>query len=488
MEEECGRAWSVAELAQFAGLPRRTLQREFRRFFGKPPIQALRDIRFKRARRELLRASPTSTVADIATRCGFTHLARFAAEYQRRYRESPSATLRRRAGPLPIVVARPPHTYVSIDRPTLAVLPIEAAGDERWLARIVCEQLADSLRRGRVVAITDGTRARFCLAGRLRKDGWSTRLTLRLIDASGGRLLWASSFTYLPDEACAFEQRVADAVEAAIRPALLAAEMAHAYKAPMGDLRAKDFALRALPHVLALDRKSDALAIELLERAIDLDSHQPLALALAAWSHAQRVIYQFTDNPAQDHVRALQFAAKAASLAGNDATVLAILGTTYNAVHDLRTAEVLVGRALAVDGGSAWAWGRSAWIDSYLGRAEIAAERFKIALELAPDDPLAPSLHVGLGFAYFNLRKYPEAVRWLERAVAKLPSPGWAHRLLTPSYAHLGFHDKAAQSASALRREYPGITINQVMSALPMTETTLQQIAEGLESVGLPLA
>ena len=74
-----------------------TLQRQFRQYFGKTVFAVLRDRRFERARQELLRAAPAASVSDIAARCGFTHLARFSAEYRRRYHENPSATLRRRA-------------------------------------------------------------------------------------------------------------------------------------------------------------------------------------------------------------------------------------------------------------------------------------------------------------------------------------------------------------------------------------------------------
>jgi tetratricopeptide (TPR) repeat protein len=167
--------------------------------------------------------------------------------------------------------------------------------------------------------------------------------------------------------------------------------------------------------------------------------------------------------------------------------VLTMLGNTYNAVHDLQHADLLTGRALALDGSSAWAWGRSAWIESYRGQAESAIERFKIALELNPNDPLVPSLQVGLGFAAFNRGDYRESARWLERAVPKLSSPGWAHRLLCPTYVHLGLDDQAERSLSAFRREDPDATIVQVVSALPLSDVTRARFAEGLERAGLPL-
>src|SRR5690349_19555930 len=90
MRAEPSRALTVRELAAIAGASPRTLQRQFQTFLGKTPQAVLRAIRFERARRDLLRASHTETVSDIALRCGFSHLGRFSIEYHRRYGEKPS--------------------------------------------------------------------------------------------------------------------------------------------------------------------------------------------------------------------------------------------------------------------------------------------------------------------------------------------------------------------------------------------------------------
>src|SRR5262245_48200651 len=86
-------AWTVQELAAHCGIGRRTLQRQFRCFLDKMPMELLRDLRFERARQELLRGSLAS-VTEIAVRNGFNHVGRFAIQYRARYGESPSATLR----------------------------------------------------------------------------------------------------------------------------------------------------------------------------------------------------------------------------------------------------------------------------------------------------------------------------------------------------------------------------------------------------------
>ena len=98
MRANVGHDWTIAELAQAAGLSGRTLQRQFKIFLGKTPWTALSDLRFEAARRELLLGLPETKVMDVALRHGFSHYGRFSVEYRKRYGETPSETLRRRRG------------------------------------------------------------------------------------------------------------------------------------------------------------------------------------------------------------------------------------------------------------------------------------------------------------------------------------------------------------------------------------------------------
>jgi transcriptional regulator GlxA family with amidase domain len=55
----------------------------------------LRHLRLHRAHSELVDADPRSvTVTAVASRWGFLHFGRFAAQYSQLFGESPSATLR----------------------------------------------------------------------------------------------------------------------------------------------------------------------------------------------------------------------------------------------------------------------------------------------------------------------------------------------------------------------------------------------------------
>ena len=90
-------SFTIARLADIAGVSQRSLQKGFQRYAGTSPMSYLRDVRLARVRDDLHDTDPTeATVADIACRWGFVHLGRFAGAYRARYGESPSQTLRHR--------------------------------------------------------------------------------------------------------------------------------------------------------------------------------------------------------------------------------------------------------------------------------------------------------------------------------------------------------------------------------------------------------
>ncbi len=95
MRAQPGRPFTVADLADIAGVGSRALQQSFARYVGMPPMTYLRQVRLSLVHDSLRVADPgATTVAQVAYRYGFTHLGRFAAAYRERYSVAPSETLR----------------------------------------------------------------------------------------------------------------------------------------------------------------------------------------------------------------------------------------------------------------------------------------------------------------------------------------------------------------------------------------------------------
>jgi AraC-like DNA-binding protein/tetratricopeptide (TPR) repeat protein len=478
-----GRDWSVIDLAAVAGVSGRTLQRQFRVFLGKTPGAVLRDVRFECARRELLQGTPGVKVMDVALRCGLLHCGRFSVEYGCRYQETPSETLKRQAVFADALASVPSILVSGRDRPTVSLGPIEAGPENAEIARSIGDELATALTRAGVFVTSRPRSGRYHLTGAIREQDRQTRVVFRLAEAETGRHLSA----YRCDGALGEEEHLATRVVAALQPCLRLAEIEHAQRKPDVGLGAHDLVLRAMPGVLSLDAEGNARALDLLERAMDRDSDHALATALAAWAHVQRVVYHFTTDQAGERARSAALARRARALAG-DATVLAVLGNAFTLLHDLEAADLVIGSALSADGGSAWAWSRSGWIDLYRGDAGSAIERFKIALDLAPHDALAFNNLVGIGCAHFHAGYYRESARWQERALLEHPSATWVHRTLCPAYLLSGSEPEAHRSLATLRGQYPELTISEVRQGLPpLPQSYCDRVVYGLHTAGLPL-
>ena len=486
MRADLGRDWTVPDLAATAGVSSRTLQRMFKDFVGKTPRAALRDIRFERARRVLLQGLPDARVMDVALDCGFPHFGRFSIEYRRRYGETPSRTLRRQVVFVDALASMPAVFLPGRDRPTVALGSIEAGLENAGIARAIADELATALTRAGVSVARQPRSASYQLAGALRGSGGGTRLTVRLIEAETGRHLWAYRSEGAIGGEFAVEEHLATRITAALQPSLRLAEIERAQRKPDAELGAHDLMLRAMPHALALDADGNARALDLLERAMDLDPGHALATSLAAWVHAQRVIYHFSATPLEDRARSAELARRALALAG-DATALAVLGNALTSLHDLEMADLVIRKALSMDGGSAWAWGRSGWIEVYKGDSESAIERFMIARELAPHDSLAFNNLVGIGVAHFAAGRYLEGAHWQERALIEHPSAAWVHRTMCPAYVLGGAAPEARRSLDALRGYYPDLTVARVSQNLPpLPQTARGLVVEALHTVGLP--
>jgi len=89
---------SAGLIAQEAGVSVRALFSGFRKYRDTTPMAFLRTLRLEKVREELLAAQPGQvSITELALKWGFAHLGQFAGAYRRRYGETPSATLKRKA-------------------------------------------------------------------------------------------------------------------------------------------------------------------------------------------------------------------------------------------------------------------------------------------------------------------------------------------------------------------------------------------------------
>jgi AraC-like DNA-binding protein/tetratricopeptide (TPR) repeat protein len=508
MRDRIGEPLKVTEIARRCGVAERTLNAQFRAFLDTSPARYLRQLRLAAAREALLEGRPSVTsVSEVAQRCGFRHFGRFARHYQQCFGETPSATLSPPLRPDAILYAfdGPRARLRSRERPTLAVAPLAYPAEAptlRSVAYAIAEGLAVALTAIRSLDVRftsarhgqDGDTgsprrpdgARYLLAGSLIECAGRLRLTLRLVEAHSGRHVWGETFTDGAGALLRLQDQLVTAVPQSVASRILETEMDRAWRTTPADLDAHGLAMRALALVLRSQPDAARQALDLLYSAIERDPDYALTAALAAWAHAQLVMYNGSTNPAADRDAAQRLNRRAALLDDADALVLTARSAVHTMAGEFDHAAALVARALAIDPTSGCAWGRSAWLHAYAGDYGDAIDRFRRSLSLgAPDGARANAL-VGLGSAYFGSGRYAEATACLQRAVLENPGMWWANRSLSVSLARLGERRRALASMTTLRRACPDLTVSGVVGSVPFRSSFLERLGNGLDDLGLP--
>jgi adenylate cyclase len=506
-----GHKLAMADLVSHCCVPERTLQKHFRAFVGVSPLDYWRRLRLAAARNELLHCADDTSITEIATRFGFNHLGRFAQQYNRRFGESPSSTLRRSLSAHRSASADPgletrksgdiATTGKSADRPSLAVIPCDVASlapEHRYFAEFLSQGMAAVLSRVRSLSVVVGKRsrigwaldtrrlarelgARYLLVGSIAQSGERVRILVRVIDAATSSHIWGDVYDGHAADLFELQDRATKGAMCAIPPQIRGVEIERVRRSPPNELNAYGLTIQAFPLVLASYPGATMRALELLNRAMDFDPDYAPATALAAWCHAQLVMHNGTAAPAEERARALQLGERAGVLDPDDPAVLTARCAVHTMSGEFDRADALVARALALDPTFAWGWQRSGWLSAFRGDPDTAIAHFEYATRL---DPLSSNL-IGIGCAHFDAGRYEGAVFCKRKGSRQQPGTAWIHRTLSVSYARIGEKQAALASIEALRRYSPDLTISKVVNALPFRQDFLNRVAEGLDDLGL---
>jgi len=403
----------------------------------------------------------------------------------------------------------PPPGLTRADIPSIAVLPFDNMSndaDQSYIADGMVDDIIIGLSRvrqlfviarnssftykGRSIDVRQVGRelgVRYVLLGSVRKAAHRVRISGQLVEAETGHHIWAERFEGDLSDVFDLQDRITGSVVGAIQPSIRAAEVARARRKRPDSLDAYDLYMQALPHVAALERRSNAIGLELLHRALQLDPSYVSALAMAAWSHGQRCVYNWSEDAGADRSRAMELATRAVNEAADDAFALSVLGAAHTLVRDFDRAEALLSRAVANEPSCAWGWNRLGWLHGYLGRSQESIRSFERALRLSPLDPINFNCWVGIGAAHYLEARGGETIRWMEKAITASPGARWIWRQLVPAYVESGRDDDAARGLRQLLEDCPDLTCEGVRDAMLYPEPVMQRLCAGLARAGLPL-
>ena len=397
------------------------------------------------------------------------------------------------------------------DKPSIAVLAFEnLSGDpkQEYFADGVSEDIITELSRfsdlfviarnssfkykGKAVDVRQVGRelgVRYALEGSVRRGGDRVRISAQLVDSGTGAHRWAERYDRELKDVFAIQDEVARTIAAVLAAHVNKAEAERTLLKPPATWQAYDHYMRAAAAWASF--QSSWKLDQLLETrrhiadSLRIDPKYARAYSLLASTH--RVAWL---NPVNEEYlspatldRAITLARTAIELDPNLPEAYAELAYNIIRKSDFDGATVAAERAIALNPN--FVDYRLAQVFYSVGQPAKAIEIAKAQMRLDPFHPhFAPLI---AGIAYYLLKEYQEAQRWLREATGRAPNHQYGHAFLAAAYAQLGRAGDARAEAAEVLRVNPQYTIGtqKQVSILKRSEDS-EHLVDGLRKAGLP--
>jgi TolB-like protein/Flp pilus assembly protein TadD len=246
----------------------------------------------------------------------------------------------------------------------------------RWATKKLKEQKHD------VRDIGNELGARYIVGGSVRRFQDSVRITVQLVDVQTNRQLWGNTYKGKLDDIFDIQEQVAQQIVEALKLKLSMSEKMSLTKRHTVNAQAYDLYLRGQDYLYRLNKRSVEYAIQLFEKAIELDPRFAAAYAACSSAYGQR--YQYFAREDKYRIRAQELSFKALMYDGNLPEAYTAMGLSYFLWGKLDEASVSSRKAIELDPEdfvAHWTLGR---IDFTQGRFEQAYALFKRVIALKP--------------------------------------------------------------------------------------------------------
>ena len=257
------------------------------------------------------------------------------------------------------------------EHPAIAVLPFDdmsATHDQQYLADGITEELITGLAkfpelmvmaRNSTLAYKDKPtdirqvgkelNVRYVVEGSIQRSDQNVRVTAQLIDASTGRHLWADRYDREISNIFAIRDDITRSIAGALgglQGKVGKAEVARLSAKNPNSFTAYDYVMKGWYELYKYDRAGNAAARDLFELARKIDPNYARAYAGLAWTYADDIYYQWTDDYDKTLKLALEMASTAVRLDPNDYQAHWVLGWAYlyNRQHEKAMASYLRAR------------------------------------------------------------------------------------------------------------------------------------------------
>jgi len=326
---------------------------------------------------------------------------------------------------------------------------------------------------------------RYVLGGSVRRFGNRIRITGQLIEADTETALWAEHYDRALDDVFAVQDEITENVVGCVQPELYAAERDRLKRKRPQSLDAWESFVRGL---FLYSQHSDAStkdALDMLNRAVELDGSYAQAHGLRAVCLAWRAIQGW-----ENRDTTLREVAQAADRAiacdqGEPWAYLAHgfigLATTCNP-----GAVAAFSRAIDVSPNFAYAHALLGCAHALGGRSVQALECIDRGVRLSPRDIFGDEYHLYYAFAHFQAGRYAEAGAAADLAIQQRPGHPVLYIMAAASHGLAGAIDKAQNAIALLTNLVPSISAAELEERFVYCRREdRNRVAMGLRAGGL---
>ena len=233
-----------------------------------------------------------------------------------------------------------------------------------------------------VRAIGNELGARYIVGGSVRRFQDSVRITVQLVDVATNRQLWGNTYKGKLDDIFDIQEQVAQQIVEALKLKLSFSEKVSLTKRQTVNAQAYDLYLRGQEQLYRLTKRSVEYAIQLFEKAIELDPRY--AAAYAGCSSAYGQMYQLISREERFRELAQELSFKALMYDNNLPEAYRAMGLSYFLWGKLNEATASCTKAVEIDPDdfiAHWTLGRIYFTE---GKLEQALDLFRRVAEIKP--------------------------------------------------------------------------------------------------------
>ena len=328
--------------------------------------------------------------------------------------------------------------------------------------------------------------AAFVLSGSYFTQGDRLVIMAELTSTRRNEVVWADRLTGDTMDLLQNESQLLHALALACADNLLQAEVQRTLHIALPRLDSNALMLGGITLMHRSTRRDLEQSFVMLEAV--LDRHKRVASPwawLAKW-HIMQVVQGLTSDPSKDFRRAIELADRALDLEPNSSLAMAVKGHALcHLGADLAASRQVLQDATQANPNDPIAWLYAGFWSSMWGDPKEAVRESESALQLSPLDPQRYYLQMLAANSYLAMGRLEEVCRLCETSlrVNRYHLPTLRAKLVAEY--ELGHQEKARETLGVLRQMQPTLTVSQYQS-YGMQSPLRQRAVKAFEALGLP--